>query len=97
MKAPWQTVIETAAAEAGCSPETARKAYWFIKWTMVRTTRINQDYEMNGLGTVSVGRRAARMGRNPRNGAVIRIPSKKYPFLKIAPTLKNRLKAAGFA
>lgn len=42
-----------------------------------------------GFGTFSVGRRAARNGRNPRTGRVIRIPASKVPRFKPGKDLKK--------
>lgn len=42
-----------------------------------------------GFGTFSVGRRAARNGRNPRTGRVIRIPPSKVPRFKPGKELKK--------
>ena len=42
-----------------------------------------------GFGTFSVGRRAARNGRNPRTGRVIRIPPSKVPRFKAGKDLKK--------
>lgn len=42
-----------------------------------------------GFGTFSVGRRAARNGRNPRTGRVIRIPASKVPRFKPGKELKK--------
>lgn len=42
-----------------------------------------------GFGTFSVGRRAARNGRNPRTGRVIRIPASKVPRFKAGKDLKK--------
>ncbi len=45
-----------------------------------------------GFGTFSVGRRAARNGRNPQTGRVIRIPAARVPRFKAGKDLKNAIK-----
>lgn len=42
-----------------------------------------------GFGSFSVARRAARNGRNPQTGKVIRIPAARVPRFKAGKDLKN--------
>jgi DNA-binding protein HU-beta len=42
-----------------------------------------------GFGTFSVSKRAARMGRNPRTGAQLRIKAAKIPKFKPGKALKD--------
>jgi len=44
-----------------------------------------------GFGTFSTVSRSARMGRNPKTGARIQIPAKKYPTFRAGKTLKDRV------
>jgi nucleoid DNA-binding protein len=45
-----------------------------------------------GFGTFSVGKRKARVGRNPQTGKEIRIPAKKVPKFTPGKALKNAVK-----
>ena len=47
--------------------------------------------ELRGFGTFSVKRRAARTGRNPRNGAPVAIGKKTVPFFKTGREMHHRL------
>ena len=42
-----------------------------------------------GFGTFSVGKRAARAGRNPRTGATIKIKAAKVPKFRAGKALKD--------
>jgi DNA-binding protein HU-beta len=44
-----------------------------------------------GFGTFRTVYRSARMGRNPKTGARIQIPAKKYPVFRAGKTLKDRV------
>lgn len=44
-----------------------------------------------GFGTFQVRERAAREGRNPRTGAVLKIPAKKSPVWTAGKNLKERI------
>jgi len=48
-----------------------------------------------GFGTFQVKERAAREGRNPRTGAVIRIPAKKTPCFIPGKALRERVAVVG--
>ena len=45
-----------------------------------------------GFGTFYVGKRTARNGRNPKTGAVIRIPASLSPKFRAGKALKDALK-----
>lgn len=47
--------------------------------------------ELRGFGAFSVKRRDARIGRNPRTGASVKVESKAVPFFKTGKLLKDRL------
>ncbi len=48
-------------------------------------------FSFPGFGTLTVGRRAARTGRNPRTNDPIEIPESKTVKFKPAPELKKSL------
>ena len=45
-----------------------------------------------GFGTFSVKERAAREGRNPRTGEVVKIAASKTPVFKAGKVLKDKVK-----
>lgn len=47
--------------------------------------------ELRGFGAFSVRERDARIGRNPRTGEKVDVPSKRTPFFKMGKELKERL------
>ncbi len=49
--------------------------------------------ELRGFGAFSVRTREARVGRNPRTGAAVKVAAKKVPFFK--PGKELRLKVNG--
>ncbi len=50
-----------------------------------------QRVELRGFGAFSVKRRDARIGRNPRTGATVRVSEKFIPFFKTGKQLRERL------
>lgn len=47
--------------------------------------------EIRGFGAFSVRERAARVGRNPRNGEAVHVAAKRAPFFKTGKTMHQRL------
>ena len=47
--------------------------------------------ELRGFGAFSTRGRDARVGRNPRTGASVAIPSKKVPYFKPGKEMRARL------
>ena len=47
--------------------------------------------ELRGFGALSVKRRDARVGRNPRTGASVSVEAKAVPFFKTGKQLRERL------
>ncbi len=47
--------------------------------------------EIRGFGSFTIRERLGREARNPKNGEVVSIPSKKTPFFKTGKDLKERV------
>jgi len=47
--------------------------------------------EIRNFGSFRVKQRKARIGRNPRTGQSVQVPSKKVPFFKPGKELKNMI------
>ena len=47
--------------------------------------------ELRGFGTFDVKNREARMARNPKNGSIVAVQSKKIPFFRMGKGLKERI------
>jgi integration host factor subunit beta len=47
--------------------------------------------ELRGFGAFSVRSRDARVGRNPRTGDEVKVPSKGVPYFKTGKELRERL------
>jgi DNA-binding protein HU-beta len=60
--------------------------------TITRTLKKGQAMTLVGFGTFSVGKRKARVGRNPQTGKEIKIPAKKVPKFSAGKALKNAVK-----
>ena len=67
-------LVEAIALDANISKIDARKAVDAIIRVTVQSLREGERLTLTGLGTFSVQPKAARVGRNPRTGAAVKIP-----------------------
>ena len=59
--------------------------------SMVRAIRLGDKVELRGFGTFGTRSRGPRVGRNPKTGALVKVPAKKNPFFKPSIELKHRI------
>jgi integration host factor subunit beta len=57
------------------------------------TLAVGNRVEVRDFGSFSVGRRPARVGRNPKTGVEVRVPAKFTPHFKAGKELAERVKA----
>lgn len=69
-------LIEGVAAKSGLTKSEAKKSVEAIVEVVKESLRSGGSITLAGFGTFVVQRKQMRMGRNPRNGAPIRIPAK---------------------
>ena len=60
--------------------------------TITKALKKGQAMTLVGFGTFSVGKRKARVGRNPQTGKEIKIPAKKVPKFSAGKALKSAVK-----
>ena len=53
---------------------------------------MGRDVQIRGFGTFSLRRRAARIARDPRNGASVMLPETYVPHFKVSPILRESVK-----
>ena len=80
-------IVDHLAAKVGT---TKKQATEFLN-TFVELSykQAKNEFVIPGLGKISVGKRKARMGRNPQTGAAIKIPASKVLKFKFAKAAKD--------
>lgn len=78
-------LVEAMMLESGIGKVEARKAVDALTDVVAQALREEDKVVLPGLGVLSVQHRPARTGRNPRTGAVVKIPPKRV--VKFRPTL----------
>ncbi|WP_034292595.1 HU family DNA-binding protein [Herbaspirillum sp. RV1423] len=84
-------LIDHIAESADISKAASARALEAVIGAVKTTLKKNGSVTLVGFGTFSVGKRAARTGRNPRTGAAIKIKAAKVPKFKPGKALKDAL------
>ncbi|HEX6829688.1 MAG TPA: HU family DNA-binding protein [Burkholderiales bacterium] len=87
-----QDLIESIAKTADISKAAAGRALDAAVNAVRSSLKKGQPVTIVGFGTFSVGKRAARTGRNPRTGAEIKIRAAKVVKFKAGKGLKDTVK-----
>lgn len=84
-------LIDAIATQADLSKAAAGRAVDAAVKVIKTSLRKGGSVTLVGFGTFHVSKRAARMGRNPRTGAEIKIRAAKIPKFKPGKALKDAL------
>ena len=82
-------LIDHIAKSADISKAAAGRALEAVIGGVKSTLKKNNTVSLVGFGTFSVGKRAARSGRNPRTGAAIKIKAARVPKFRAGKALKD--------
>ena len=85
-------LIEAIANEAGISKGDAKKGLEAFVNVISSTLREGDKITLVGFGTFLVERKQARMGRDPRNGAPIKIAAKNVAKFRPGLELSEQVK-----
>ena len=85
-------LVESMASAAGVSKAVAEKALNGMLDSVTAALKKGDKVTLVGFGTFSVAKRAARQGRNPQTGKVIKIKAKKVAKFKAGSKLANAVK-----
>ena len=82
-------LVEKVAAKAGLTKADSNRAvdavFDVIKGALVQGDKV----PVNGFGTFTVSKRAAREGRNPRTGETVKISARNAVSFKAGSALKD--------
>ncbi len=84
-------LIEHIAKQADISKAAAGRALEALVGGIRASLKKGNSVTLVGFGTFAVGRRAARVGRNPRTGASIKIKAARVPKFRPGKALKDSL------
>lgn len=84
-------LVEKISNDAGITKTQANAALDSFTSTVQKTLKGGGKVTLVGFGTFSVTKRAARNGRNPQTGAVIKIKAKKVARFKAGKELSSKI------
>ncbi len=82
-------LVSAMADKSGISKKDAEKALKAFTDTVTTQLKKGDKVQLVGFGTFEVTKRAAREGRNPQTGAVMKIAASKAPKFKAGKALKD--------
>ena len=82
-------LVDAMAKKSGLSKKDTEAALAAFTETVTKTLKKGDKIQLVGFGTFEVGKRAAREGRNPQSGAVMKIAASKAPKFKAGKALKD--------
>lgn len=85
-------LVERMAKDARITKKAAEAALDSFTMCVRDSLRRGKRVGLVGFGTFSVGRRAARNGRNPQTGETIKIKAAKVPRFKPGKVLKDAIR-----
>lgn len=84
-------LIAKIADDAGITKTQANASLDSFIAAVTKTLKGGNKVTLVGFGTFSVSKRAARNGRNPQTGAVIKIKAKKVAKFKAGKELASKM------
>jgi DNA-binding protein HU-beta len=85
-------LIARIAKDAKISKKAGEDALNSFVKAVKENLKKGQTLALVGFGTFSLGKRAARMGRNPQTGAPIKIKAAKVPKFRAGKALRDAVK-----
>lgn len=87
-----EELIQKIAREAKLTKTQADKALRATLDGITTSLRKGKRVSFVGFGTFTVGKRRARMGRNPQTGETLRIAAAKVPKFRAGKQLRDAVK-----
>lgn len=72
--------------------ETIKQCTRLIVAQLDESLVMGRDVQIRGFGTFSLRRRAARIARDPRNGAQVMLSETHVPHFKVSPKMRDSIK-----
>jgi DNA-binding protein HU-beta len=86
-----QELVDSMAAKANITKKDADAALKGFMESVQEALKNGDKVQLVGFGTFEVAERAAREGKNPQTGEVIKIKASKAPKFKAGKALKDAL------
>ncbi len=87
-----EEIVSKISKDAGIPKTKADRALRSLLDGVTSSLKKGKRVGFVGFGTFTVGRRKARMGRNPQTGATIKIAASRVPKFKPGKQLKDAVR-----
>jgi DNA-binding protein HU-beta len=84
-------LVNNVREKTNLSLKDSEKVLKAVLGTITQALVKGDKIQLIGFGTFETKKRAARKGRNPKNGAEIKISAKRIPVFKPGKALKSRV------
>ena len=84
-------LVEEVARTAQITKKHAELIVNTVFESIVNSLKDGDKIELRGFGSFRIRRRGPRVGRNPKTGARVDVPSKRIPYFKPGKELKELL------
>lgn len=84
-------LVEEVARSTDLTKKDAEVIVSTVLESIVDSLKDGDKIELRGFGSFRIRERGSRVGRNPKTGARVDVPSKKIPYFKPGKELKERL------
>ena len=84
-------LVDTLAKQASISSEQAKTEVDRVFAALESELTAGREVSIRNFGSFSLSEREAHTGRNPKTGAALQIPAKRYPKFSPADSLKDRV------
>jgi len=85
-------IVEAVATKTGMSKKEAGPAVDAVLGSITEALAVGDKVQLTGFGAFQVRERSARMARNPRTGASVRVAATRIPAFKAGKALKDAVK-----
>ena len=84
-------LIDVVATKTGLTQKAAEASVNAVNEAITEALKAGDKVQLIGFGTYEVRERAAREGRNPKTGEVIKIAAAKKPAFSASKVLKDQV------
>lgn len=84
-------LVEEVARTAQITKKHAELIVNTVFESIVNSLKDGDKIELRGFGSFRIRQRGPRVGRNPKTGARVEVPSKRIPYFKPGKELKELL------
>lgn len=84
-----QEFIDAIAAKSGLTKADSSRAVEAFISVVTETLKKGDKVTLTGFGSFAISKRAARDGRNPRTGEIVKIPARNSVNFKAGSKLKD--------